>query len=116
MANALYDTFRERGFELIHVMTGAASWIDALRWANGFDPPLKFTVLADTDGGLWNRYLDPRGGCNFVPQGQLFDQGLVTVDDPCTGSNCPEGCGYDDAYVRSLLNAILPPAPCAAAP
>lgn len=56
--------------------------------------------------------LDPNGGCNYVPQGQLFDQGTVTVDDPCTGTGCPSGCGYDDAHVRSMLDAILPPAWC----
>ena len=112
MANALYRSFRERGFELIHVMTGASNWLDAWTWANSFDPPLEFTVIADTDGGLWSRYLDPNGGCNYVPQGQIFDQGTVTVDDPCTGSGCPSGCGYDDTHVRAVLDAILPPVWC----
>lgn len=112
MANALYHDFRDRGFELIHVMTGSLSWYDAWKWANLFDPPLEFTVIADTDGGLWRRYEDSSSPCNYVPQGQVFDAGTVTVDDPCTGSGCPSGCGYDDAHVRSVLDSILPAAWC----
>jgi hypothetical protein len=38
---------------------------------NSFVPPLKFTVIADTDNGLSYRYLDPNGECNYVPQDEL---------------------------------------------
>ncbi|MEW5806867.1 MAG: hypothetical protein AB1756_05940 [Acidobacteriota bacterium] len=122
MANKLYDDFRERGFEIIHVVIDdgpdadtVVDWEDANYWAyekdfdgtGSYTPPLKFTVVADTDGGLWDMYTDPFPLCQVTPQGQIIDQGLVTTYDPCVNP-CLTGCGYSDSEVRDHLNAILP--------
>ncbi len=127
MANALYDDYRERGVILVHVIIedspdadSIKTWSDAHYWAyTENSPPLKVLVLADTDGGLWNRYVQPCAtgnpnciiGCHVTPQYQIFDQAGVTVDDYCyapdDASAC-QYCGYSDAHVRAVLDSLVP--------
>jgi hypothetical protein len=136
MANSLYDDYKERGFLPIHVIIedgtadGKINWEDAYKWSTDWDndgtvnaEPLEIPVIADFDDSLWNSYVQDCSviglpcvfTCHVTPQDQMFDQGLVTVDDTCS---VPEGetmctqCGYSDAHVRSVLDAILPPAWC----
>ncbi len=123
MANALYDQYRERGFMLLHVIIedgngdGKIDAADASIWANRFNPPLKFPVIADTDGKLWKMYIEPCGtdilcqySCYVTPQYHIIDQGMVTVDDGCSrknGTGTCVRCGYDDAHVKTVLDQIL---------
>ena len=118
MANTLQNDFRERGALVVHVITDdspdpdtTVGWTDAQYWANSMDfngdskvDPLNVLVLADTDGGIWARFAQ----CPLTPQGQILDQGGLTVDDPCVMSNLCGGCGYSDSQVRGVLNTILP--------
>jgi hypothetical protein len=137
LANSLYDDYRERGVEIIHVIIEdspdegtAVDWTDAQYWAESMDfdgdtvvDPLNITVLADTDRGLWNRFVqscDHLSGidqlycefsCHVTPQDQIIDRGNLTVDDTCSlppGGNQCTACGYSDSHVRSALDSILP--------
>ncbi len=112
---------------------GVVDWTDAQYWANSFDfdgtgpytPPLKITVLADTDGGIWDRFVQPcLGGadcinnCWVTPQYQVFDQAGVTVEDTCYSPDdtvaCIQ-CGWSagiETHLRAVLDALVPPAWC----
>lgn len=137
MASILEDEFEERGVVFITVVIDdspdagtTVDWTDAQYWANSMDfdsdgtvDKIRHLVLADTDGGLWNRYVDNCQGlsgsqylqcatsCPVTPQFQIFDQGGMTVDDGCNrpagGSQCT-ACGFDASRVRNVLNNILP--------
>lgn len=97
---------------------------DAKAWAEKFSPKLYVMVIADTDGKLWKKYVEPCGSdimcqfsCYVTPQSQIFDQGGVVVDDGCSRKgNPPSGqcvaCGYDDAHTKKVLDQILPPKWC----
>ncbi len=90
---------------------------DALLWRNRFNPPLRIPIVADTDGRLWRKYIEPCGTdiicqytCYVTPQVQIIDQGGVTVDDGCShrGSvyQCVK-CGFSDSHVRAVLTQLL---------
>lgn len=120
MANQLYNDYKERGLLIVHVLYdnpagGLPTWADANNWAyhqdfnsDGTVDVLDFPVIADTDRSLTAAYFK----CPFTPQGQIFDQGLVTADDPCEISypqSClSANCGYNETYVRSVLDKLLP--------
>lgn len=135
MANSLYNDYKERGFLPIHVIIedgtgdGKINWEDAYKWSTDWDndgtpnaEPLQIPVIADFDDSLWNMYTEDCGSdilciytCKVTPQDQMFDQGLVTVDDTCSippgGTTCTQ-CGYSDSHVRDVLDTILPPVWC----
>jgi hypothetical protein len=117
LGNALYNDYKERGVMTIHVLEqeagshgGNPTWQDAYKWATDWDEdgtnnpegPLEFPVIADTDGSIWSMYTQ----CPWYYQDQIFDQGLVTVDDPCV---FPCGsCSNSDSYIRTVLDGIVP--------
>lgn len=131
MANALYEDYRERGVEIVHVIIddgtgdGKVDGDDAHLWAYGTDhdgngeaDTLLVTVIADTDRWLWENYIEDCGGnpfcafsCHVTPQHQIIDRGRVTVVDKCSvpeGQSTCEECGYNDAAVRAQLDSVLP--------
>jgi len=136
LANALKNDYAERGLEIVHVVIndgngdGQVDEQDAALWQRGTDHDgdgetdvLEVKVLADTDGGLWEHYIQDCSeigffcqlSCHVTPQHQIMDRGMITVDDKCSvpdgESQCTE-CGYNDADVRAELDAILPPKWC----
>ena len=123
MGNALYNDYRERGVITIHILEQQSgnhnpnpTFKDAVIWAKDWDDdgtsnpegPLEFPVIADTDGGLWNLYAE----CGWYYQDQVIDQGLVTVDDPCVLADICAHCSNSDAYMRGVLDSIVPPKWC----
>lgn len=141
MANSFEDEYKDRGVIFVTVVIDdspdagtTVDWTDAQYWAYSMDfdgdgiiDKQRHVILADTDGGLWKRYVDQcadltginfllcQASCNVTPQYQIFDQGGMTVDDTCarqgTGVQCA-ACGYDEAHVRSVLDSLLPPKWC----
>jgi hypothetical protein len=141
VANQLYDEYAERGMVFIHVIIDdspdagtTVDWTDAQYWAYSMDfdsdatvDKLKILAIADTDGGLWARYVDNCSdlsgtnkllcqlSCQVTPQTQIFDQGGLTIDDPCArpvGQVQCAGCGLDENHVRGVLDATLPAEVC----
>jgi len=112
-------------------------WKDAHVWAYEYDTsnpkdgnpdPFQsgFPVIADVDGSLWSRFSPGCTGCGgaieqllclnscqVTTQTQILDRGFVTVDDTChhdpagTCTQCVGG-GYNDAYIRSVLDSMVP--------
>jgi hypothetical protein len=136
LVNALNRDFAERGVEIIHIIIddgdgdGDVDADDAALWHHGSDHDgdgaadvLDIQVLADTDRGLWNHYIQDCSelglfcslSCHVTPQHQIMDRGMITVDDKCSvpeGQSQCEECGYNDAAVRQVLDDLLPPKWC----
>ena len=139
LANQLNADYAERGVQIVHIIIedgtgdGVVDEQDAALWHHGIDfdgdgtiDVLDVPVLADTDRGLWNHYIQDcselgifcQFSCHVTPQHQIMDRGLITVDDKCSvpdGETTCEQCGYDDADVRATFDALLPPQWCGSA-
>jgi peroxiredoxin len=83
----LYDEYKERGFQIITILTSG----DPKEWAD--DYKLSFPVLDDNNEAIWGQY-----GEGYVPLNMILDRDMVIKY---------KAAGYDETRIRSLIEGYL---------
>ena len=83
----LYDEYKQRGFQIITVLTSG----DPKEWADEY--ALTFPVLDDNSEAIWDQY-----GEGYVPLNLILDRDMVIKY---------KTAGYDEATIRSLIERYL---------
>jgi peroxiredoxin len=87
LAEALYQSYKSRGFEMITLLTSGSPAV----WAGTYG--LTFPVLDDSSFGLWDIY-----GEGYVPLNIVLDRNMTIRY---------KSAGYDEAAITAMLKKLL---------